>query len=490
MIKREVQYKGIPSNKFMSKKIGIIGGGFSGTLTAFHIVNKATAPCKIFIINEKDNINKGIAYNPYSEKHILNVIAGKMSAFPDKHDHFLDWVMKKKEFKNMDRTLVSNSFLPRMLYGEYLCNIWQITLEEAGKKNITIVEINDTVKGLNKNETTITLLFNISQSFDIDLCVIATGNQVPKNPQIHNTDFYKSSNYFQNPWKENSVKDIKGDLPILIVGNGLTMVDTIIGLLEQNFKGKIYSISPNGFNILPHRHSGVKYTAHLEEIDENISLINFVQIVNKHIKILREFGVSAEPIIDSLRPITQKIWRNLSILEKKVFMARLRHLFGVARHRIPLHIYDKIQKLRLDGTLHIQSGKIIDIIEEGNIVEVTYYDKKQNSSKKLKVSRVINCTGPESDFSKIENSFLSQCIEEGILTQDELKLGIKTNIETFKVYTKDNEEHFNIYTLGSNLKGELWESTAVSELRQQAESLANGIVNEMNSTAKGVSHQF
>ena len=160
-------------------------------------------------------------------------------------------------------------------------------------------------------------------------------------------------------------------------------------------------------------------------------------------------------------------------------MARLRHLFGVARHRIPLHIYDKIQKLRLDRTLLIQSGKIIDLVELKDEVDVTYYDKKHNYIKRLSVSRVINCTGPESDFSKLENNFLSQCIEEGILTQDELKLGIKTNVKTLRVFSKDNMEHSNIFTLGSNLKGEFWETTAVNELRQQAESLAKGIVNEL-----------
>ena len=72
----------------------------------------------------------------------------------------------------------------------------------------------------------------------------------------------------------------------------------------------------------------------------------------------------------------------------------------------------------------------------------------------------------------MENSFLSQCIQDELICQDELKLGLNTNIENFKVLYKDGREHANLYTLGSNLKGELWESTAVNELRQQAEALS------------------
>jgi uncharacterized NAD(P)/FAD-binding protein YdhS len=273
---------------------------------------------------------------------------------------------------------------------------------------------------------------------------------------------------------------VNDSLPILIIGNGLTMVDTILGLQDNKFKGEIYSISPNGFNILPHRHTGLIYHAHLEEIHNKMSLKELIRVIHKHVKIVRQFGISAEPIIDALRPRTQGIWRNLTAAEKQFFMSRLRHLFGVARHRIPLHIYDKIQKLRIDGLLHIQSGKIIDITETGGCIDVTYFDKKQRKTQVLKVSRVINCTGPETDFSKLENNFLGQCIQDGIFYQDELKLGIQTNVETFKVKSKDGVEHSNLFTLGSNLKGELWESTAVNELRQQANAIADIILEEVN----------
>jgi uncharacterized NAD(P)/FAD-binding protein YdhS len=222
------------------------------------------------------------------------------------------------------------------------------------------------------------------------------------------------------------------------------------------------------------------YHAHLEEIHNKMSLKELIRVIHKHVKIVRQFGISAEPIIDALRPRTQGIWRNLTAAEKQFFMSRLRHLFGVARHRIPLHIYDKIQKLRIDGLLHIQSGKIIDITETGGCIDVTYFDKKQRKTQVLKVSRVINCTGPETDFSKLENNFLGQCIQDGIFYQDELKLGIQTNVETFKVKSKDGVEHSNLFTLGSNLKGELWESTAVNELRQQADAIADIILAEVN----------
>ncbi len=66
------------------KTIGIIGAGFTGTMTAVHLISKSTEPCEIYLINERETLNKGIAYNPYSSKHLLNVVAAKMSAFPSR----------------------------------------------------------------------------------------------------------------------------------------------------------------------------------------------------------------------------------------------------------------------------------------------------------------------------------------------------------------------------------------------------------------------
>jgi uncharacterized NAD(P)/FAD-binding protein YdhS len=453
------------------KRIGIIGGGFSGSLTAIQLIHKSDA-CEIILINKQETFNKGFAYNPYSDKQLLNVIAAKMSAFAEQPDHFLDWVMEQNEFKNRDRTLIANSFLSRKLYGAYLVDVWNQNYPLAAEKGIKVRLLNQFVVDINIETNSVSLFLDNGETILVDQCVIATGNQVPRNPSIKNETFYPNNNYFQNPWIREAVQHVIPNLPVLIVGNGLTMVDTVLGLKENGFNGEIYSISPKGFNILPHRHNGLKYEKLVEELLDDMSLREIYQLVSKHIKAVREYGVSAEPVIDSLRPHTQRLWKGLSDEEKAFFMSRLRHLWGVARHRIPLHTYDKIQQLRIDGKLHIQSGRIVDFVEQSNAIEVSYFDKKEGTIKSLFVSRIINCTGPETDLRKVENSFLKNCLLKGDIVQDALKLGINTNTETFQVKKADGTCHSNLFTLGGNLKGELWESTAVNELRIQAERLA------------------
>ena len=163
-------------------------------------------------------------------------------------------------------------------------------------------------------------------------------------------------------------------------------------------------------------------------------------------------------------------------------MSRLRHLWGVARHRIPLTIHDQIQQLRIEGKLRIKSGKITDLTETENGIKVDYFDKKEVKEKVILVGRIINCTGPETDIDKLSTPFLKNCLVKGIINQDNLKLGINADINTYQVLDSQGNKQNNIYTIGSNLKGMLWESTAVNELRFQSEKLAEELVNKYNLT--------
>lgn len=456
-------------------KIAIIGGGFSGTMIGVHLIENANTPIEIKLFNETEVLNTGIAYNPYSKKALLNVVSSRMSAFASDPDHFLNWLMQRDNFRDKERTLIANSFLPRYIYGEYLKDIWKDALKLAESKKIQVDVISSSVQDLILIKDSIDIELKDKSKLSADYAIIASGNHLPGNPTIKSSFFTRSTNYYQNPWDIRSVSGINSKEPVLIIGNGLTMVDTVIGLLENGFQGQIVSISPNGFNILPHRHNGLSYTKLVQEIGDKTSLFDLVKLFNKHMKLIREYGLSAEPLIDSLRPLTQTIWKRLTMDEKRIFMSRLRHLWGVARHRIPLHIHDKLQQLRIEGRLHIVSGKLLDIIEnEGNIMAL-YYDKKEKQTVHLVVSRVINCTGPQTDLLKLEDNYLKNALLKGIICQDELKLGINADPDTFEALDPAGQIQSGLYVMGSNLKGVLWESTAVSELRVQAEKIAEDI---------------
>lgn len=467
----------------LKQGITVVGGGFSATALVVHLINTFWYPCRIILVNSNTNFNKGVAYNPYSSKYILNVPAGKMSTLPEDSHHFVNWLTTHcDEYKGVSKELLLNAYLPRYVYGQYLQSLWQECLTQAASKNISLQVIDAKVTDMDVRVSAIELTLSTGQCIETDYCVLATGNTLPGNIPIKNTSYYSSKTYFQNPWDVRAVAEPANDKPILIIGNGLTMVDTVFGLLEHGFTNTIYALSTKGFTVLPHRNGGVAYTKLAEEIYPNITLRELVRLVNKHVKLVRKMGLSAESVIDSLRPYSQQLWKGFSLEEKKIFLSRLRHLWGVARHRVPLHIHDKLQQLKIEGRLQVKAATIMDIEQKGDEVIVSYYDKKKKIQEQLIVSRVINCTGPETDIERLTNHLLTTCLKKGIVAQDELKLGIKADTDTFRVRDAHGQLHNNLFAIGTLLKGELWETTAVPELRLQASVIAAQLVSLVSKT--------
>lgn len=457
----------------MVKRIGIIGAGFSGTMLARHFVEQEKELLSIFIYNSNADFALGTAYNPKSSKLLLNVVAGKMSAFPDKPNHFVEWCLKNGIGTENAQDLLAGSFLPRSTYGKYLNDVWKETQEIAKKNGHQLNLIPEKAREIEKFDSYYRI-HSESRKETLDYLILATGNELPGNPQIKNVDFFKSNLYQQNPWRIDFSK-INREEPILILGNGLTMVDTVMELRENGIQQKIVSVSPNGFNILPHRNFNFQYTGPIKDLKEDKSLLELLSLFKSELKKLNEFGISAEPLIDSLRPNTQRIWQTLTIEEKRIFMRRLRHLWGVARHRIPFSSYDYIQKERIANRLEILAGKVLDLTINENGVLATIYDKKNKTELKCQFAQVINCTGPETKIEKSGNELLLQLKQGGFIVQDDLQLGIEVN-DSYQIINAQIQVDENMFAIGGLLKGKLWESTAINELRIQAKKVSSLII--------------
>jgi uncharacterized NAD(P)/FAD-binding protein YdhS len=135
-----------------------------------------------------------------------------------------------------------------------------------------------------------------------------------------------------------------------------------------------------------------------------------------------------------------------------------------------------MQNLRIHNRLIVLAGNLENATETTDGIQANYYNRKTRNKETLLVERVINCTGPESSIKKTGNAVLQNMWKRGILTADPLELGINADAENFKVIDKYGEELNNVFTLGTNLRGMLWESTAVPELRVQAEKLASKLI--------------
>lgn len=457
--------------------IAIIGGGFCGFSVFMQLSLITESEVDIVLIDGGNNFPKGIAYSSYNKKHVLNVPASKMSLFPDDPDNFVNWVKSKPEYSDFVDDELPDLFLPRVIYGHYLEEKFNETLKnlpENIKFDIIKSEATDIIPLGNRAE----IVFNDGKKIKADKIVLALGNFIPDNPNIKDNTFFNSNKYFQNPWAKESTAGLKENDSVLIIGTGLTMVDKVISLRDVGFGGKIYAVSTHGYFPLSHK-KRKPYNDILNEIHPPYNLLNIYSIFRKHIRYVLSNGITGEAVVDAIRPKTQEIWMSLSLDDKIKFMSHVRHLWGVARHRLPKGIFLEMKNLMNNGLLEIIGGRLTEVREINGGIYVLLNERKTQKSRELLVSRVINCTGPVTDLNKIKSELIINLLAKGIITPDEMKLGINA-LPDGTIIHKDNSVSDYLFATGSLLKGILWESTAVPELRTQAKMLAGMLSNNKN----------
>lgn len=456
--------------------IAIIGGGYCGAFTLVQLIWQSTKPLHIILINSDYPLAKGVAYATSDKKHLLNVAAGKMSAVPDDTDHFVSWIKSKTSLRKYVNEELPLSYLPRNIYGQYLLSVF----EEAVKRKpefIQVTILQDKAKDIIPHVNKYKIVLHANKAVTADKVVLATGNFPPALPPIKDERFYTSNNYFGNPWSSTATENIKPGETVFIIGTGLTMLDTALSIAGNKFKGKIIAISRNG--LLPLYHKRRKpYPQLLNDLKPPYRLTDLYEIYFKHIEILRAEGNPAEALMDAIRPKIQEIWMSLSQAEKIQFMEHVKPFWNITRHRASRVVHDAIAKLIEKNILQITAGRLISMTEAGSYVEIVYRDKKTLKNKIIHANRVINCTGPETDITKMNDELIKKLLKRGFIYPDELKLGMNA-IPCGTIIQRDNSLSPFMFTIGTNLKGILWESTAVPELRSQVKELVGELLRQL-----------
>ncbi|HEY1427933.1 MAG TPA: FAD/NAD(P)-binding protein, partial [Candidatus Tumulicola sp.] len=96
--------------------VAIVGGGYCGVMLAAHL---SAVPDLRVAAFERDAWASGVAYATHNPRHLLNLRAGKMSAFPERDRDFVEWA----------GDVTPDDFLPRRLYGDYLRSVFQRSTE-------------------------------------------------------------------------------------------------------------------------------------------------------------------------------------------------------------------------------------------------------------------------------------------------------------------------------------------------------------------------
>src|SRR5208283_4105244 len=253
----------------------------------------------------------------------------------------------------------------------------------------------------------------------------------------------------------------------------LTSVDLVMALRGREFRGTIHIISRRGLLPQPHK-SAAPWPPFWNESAPRTAR-GLTRLVRDQVRVAAMQGVDWRAVIDSLRPFTQRIWRLLPLSEKRRFLRHVRPYWEVHRHRVAPEIGGLIGNQLLNGQLQIHSGRITRYSEDADGVAVTYRDRDTGKKRRLRVARVINCTGPEADCRKLDDPLLCSLRNQRLSRPDPLFLGLDVSDDGALIDAYGVPSHF-LYAVGPARKGSLWETTAVPEIRTQILELAQHLV--------------
>ncbi|WP_433286569.1 FAD/NAD(P)-binding protein [Pseudonocardia sp. CA-142604] len=433
--------------------VAIVGGGASGTLTALHLLRTSSDPDLRITLFEPDPRRRhlGVAYGTTDPRHLLNLRAQIMSAFPDEPDHFANWA------RRAGRGWTPTDFLPRMVYGNYL----QDLITQFGGHRLTTVAA--TVQDIAPHGGGFEITTDIGTSRARNV-VLAYGVSAPRRLATATGSLPDASWHLQGPWDLNALANVSDDATVVLAGSGLTAIDAAITLLEDTPQRRVAMVS---------RHGQLPRT-HLEHVLPDwptpippgpLTADGVADLVYDQIAAAQDSGVDWRAVVDGLRSKSQSIWRRFDQAQRRRFLSTYVHTWHVHRNRMAPQIAARITAYRDTGRLTLHAGGLRHVDDLGTRCRVHL------SNTAIEAEALVNCTGPLGDVTMTTNPLLRALLDRGTIAPDPLGLGVACT-ESGELLDGRGEVVVGMYTLGPPSRATAWDAMSVPEIRNQAARLA------------------
>lgn len=442
-------------------RIAVIGAGFSGVMTAIHLLWRCEPGERVYLVERSGRIGPGLAYGTSNAGHLVNTRAENMSAFGDEPDHFVRWLeglTPERRAAAGERT-IAGTFVRRSVFGSYIQDLLRNAIaRQDGADNLYLIA--DTATAMHCHNGALVLETANGRSYPIDAAVLALGNLPSTGPRL--------AGFIDNPWTDAATSPLEPGVPVVMLGTGLSMVDACLALANQGFDGPIHAISRRG--LLPQSHAPTMPCAELKlRADDRRSLLTLFRAVRREVD--RNRAIGWRSVIDALRPYVQVLWAELSPADKARFVRHVRAWWDVHRHRMAPSIGATVASLRASGVLQVDAGRILSVERVADRLKVVWRAKGELEPREIVAQRVIDCTGINTDYCRSDEVLLRQLQSDGLIRPAPLGLGVDCTIDG-AILDARGQPLPHLFGVGPVTRGALWDITAVPEIRTQAEQVA------------------
>ncbi len=454
----------------------VVGGGAAGTLVALHLARtagrRATA-VDVVLVDPADLLGRGTAFGTPDDEHLLNVPASGMSALPEDPGHFVTWRARQ----DPDRPSEAWLFAPRRQFARYLHETLTDALA-AASGHATLRQIPERAVAVRRAGAGAVVVTGSGRELTADAVVIATGLPVAGHawapPELSSSAFF-----VPDPWAPGALdlirRDRSGPGAVLIVGTGLTMVDIGLSLTRPSARPDrvLHAVSRSGR--LPRVHARTAKLAAIPDVSEwGSTLAELRERVGQHLGEVARTAGDWRPALDGLRVQVATLWNRLDEGDRAAFLAEDAGRWNVLRHRMPVSSATTLHELRTTGRLELHRGQVTEVepLSRGGL-RVGLSDGTTQD-----VGWVVNCTGPQTDIRRLGEPLLDDLLrpQHGVAFARVASGGMGLQTSNGRLINSYGNDEAPLWTLGALRRGELWESTAIPEIRSQALVVATAVL--------------
>lgn len=459
----------------MRKTVVIVGAGFSGTVLAANLLRRPpVAPTDIVLIERGGAFGRGVAYAADEFSYLLNVPAARLSADSQDPLQFLRYAQAR--LPNTD----GEDFLPRALYGDYLQDML-LRAERAAPPQMRLLRVVGAVTSILRcaGEKPLAAHFADRPPILADFVILALGSPPPPLPAWA-ADVAEHRSFRQDP--RDLPQTLTAEHSVLIVGNGLTMVDATSALSRDGARvPTMYTISRRGLLPQPQtafRPGAVQGVSGEALLAQAHSLKGLLKASRALVREVQSSGGDWREAVTFIRNLAPNLWRRLPAAERRRFLRHLQAHWDVHRHRLPPQLSARIEALRHSGRLRVSAGRIENVAPAEQRLRVAWRPRGSTRSAMLSVDLVVNATGPNQGIERSADALLNALRASGLVCADALNLGIRTAHLGACVDAQGSPSQ-SLFYLGPMLRAEHWEATAATELRDHAERLAESLAERL-----------
>ena len=421
------------------KRVLIVGGGASGLLVAVNLLRKSD-DCEVTIIEPNEKLGLGVAYSTLDPDHLLNVPAGRMSGLVEEPKSLCDWA-----------GVGENNFISRQQYGKYL----EFLLAREIKDSKRFKHVQSRAVDVNESTAEITCKLENGEEVRGDALVLALGNSESIVPTSFD-GLPRSKRVVRDVWREGLATEFES---VAVIGTGLTFYDIALSILRDRPNAKVHGISRNGLLPLPH----LRHRAPALDVPDS---------ARKSAKGIRDYltgmGEKWREAQDGIRHDLQEIWANFPDAEKKSFINEHFRWWNSLRHRSAPEIDERISEALANRKIVIHKAGVNSIESQGEVLKI-----ELTTGGALTVGQVVNCCGNQFFATQ---PLIETLVQKGVLARGPLDFGIACDVKTLAIKDNNGKVNKRIFGIGPILVGELLETTAIPEIKSEAELVARELL--------------